>query len=76
MPRVRELSDSGSDSGDDERASGAAVGGDDDAHCSCAVCLNPFDGDDRRPWDLGCGHSFCEACLRASPRSFRSCPGA
>jgi hypothetical protein len=29
----------------------------------------------RKPWDLGCGHSYCEACLRESPRSFRSCPG-
>jgi hypothetical protein len=42
---------------------------------SCSVCLNPFDSEGRKPWDLGCGHSYCEACLRAHPRSFRTCPG-
>lgn len=41
---------------------------------SCAVCLNPFDTAQRRPWDLGCGHCFCEACVRQSRSSFARCP--
>ncbi|GBF92388.1 hypothetical protein Rsub_05590 [Raphidocelis subcapitata] len=46
----------------------------DDDLLSCPVCFQPFDTDEHKPWSLGCGHSFCEACLRAHPRSFRSCP--
>jgi hypothetical protein len=38
------------------------------AHACCCVLL----------WlgvqDIGCGHSFCEQCLRQHPRSFRHCP--
>ena len=38
---------------------------------SCSLCLEPFASeaggssisDDRRPRVLGCGHSFCGACL-------------
>jgi Protein of unknown function (DUF1232)/zinc-RING finger domain len=41
---------------------------------SCSVCLQAFDTHSRRPWDLGCGHAFCEACLASHPRSFRTCP--
>ncbi|WIA41635.1 hypothetical protein OEZ86_008993 [Tetradesmus obliquus] len=45
-----------------------------DSHLACGVCFAAFDGDQRRPWDIGCGHSFCEQCLRQHPRSFRHCP--
>ncbi|KAF6254270.1 hypothetical protein COO60DRAFT_335515 [Scenedesmus sp. NREL 46B-D3] len=45
-----------------------------DTHLTCTVCFAAFDGNQRRPWDIGCGHSFCEQCLRQHPRSFRHCP--
>ncbi|KAI8475335.1 MAG: hypothetical protein J3K34DRAFT_61055 [Monoraphidium minutum] len=56
-------------------AAAAAMADDgDDDFPSCSVCLTPFDAEERKPWDLGCGHSFCEGCMREHPRSFRNCP--
>lgn len=40
----------------------------------CSVCLSGYNSSNKRPFDLGCGHSFCEQCIKSSPRSFRSCP--
>lgn len=40
----------------------------------CSVCLNSYNSSTQRPFDLGCGHSFCEQCIKTSPRSFRYCP--
>lgn len=31
---------------------------------SCNVCFCAFDGVAKRPWDLGCGHSYCERARR------------
>jgi hypothetical protein len=41
---------------------------------TCSVCLNGYNSTTQRPFDLGCGHSFCENCIKTSPRSFRYCP--
>mmetsp|Transcript_11069 Transcript_11069/g.30296 ORF Transcript_11069/g.30296 Transcript_11069/m.30296 type:complete len:178 (+) Transcript_11069:1062-1595(+) len=43
---------------------------------TCAVCWGSFNSTTKRPYDLGCGHSFCASCCDAGlcTGSFRNCP--
>lgn len=48
------------------------------AVCSanCDVCKEPFNGDEKKPKMLPCGHTFCDLCLKTLAGRFRgmTCP--
>jgi len=39
---------------------------------NCAVCFLRFNGGDRKPKSLPCGHTLCESCVRSLPE--KRCP--
>lgn len=41
---------------------------------SCDVCVEPYNGKNKKPRVLPCGHTFCEQCLQSFEGTLKACP--